>query len=132
MEEILIAVFQFLFEVVLQVLAEWPWDYFLGSREFRDDQWSRKMQWIIISVGMGCAVGLISLFLRPATSIRHSEWRVAYLILAPPCSAWISFTVARRLALRGRTWIHPRLHAICAFCFALALTVLRFTYARRP
>jgi hypothetical protein len=26
----------------------------------------------------------------------------------------------------------PRLHAICAFCFALVLTVVRFTYAQRP
>ena len=90
------------------------------------------MQWIIISLGMGCAVGLISLFLRPGTSIKHSEWRVAYLILAPPFSAWISFALARRLARRGRTWMNPSLHAICAFCFALALTVLRFAYAHRP
>ena len=32
MEELLIVIFQFIFEILLQVLAELPWDLFLGSR----------------------------------------------------------------------------------------------------
>ena len=132
MEEILIAAFQFFFEVVLQVLAELPWDWFVGSRESKRDQSSKKLGWIVVSLFMGGAVGLLSILVRPNTSIRSSALRMAYLGFAPPCSAWISWLVARWLAGRGRPWIQPRLHAICAFCFALVLTALRFAYTHRP
>ena len=132
MEEILIAIFQFLFEVVLQVLAELPLDLYVGSRESKRDQSSRKYQWIFVSLVMGGAVGAVSLLVRPNTSIKSSTARIAYLVLAPPVSAWLSFVLARLFVGRGRSWIQPRLHAICAFCFALVLTVVRFTYAQRP
>ena len=132
MEEILIALFQFFFEVVLQILAELPWDIFVGLRESKRDQPSRNGGWILVSLLMGGAVGAVSLLVRPQTSIRSSAARIGYLILAPPLSAWISFLLARVLVSRGRSWVEPQLHARCAFCFALVLTVVRFTYAQRP
>src|SRR5690349_8747663 len=132
MEEFLIVLFQFIFEVVLQVLAELPWDFYVGARERRNEESSDKFGWAVVSLLMGGAVGVLSLWVRPNTSIKHSEARLAYLFLAPPCSAWVSLWVARFLARRGRPWIEPGLHATCAFCFALVLTVLRFTYAHRP
>jgi hypothetical protein len=132
MEEFLILVFQFIFEVVLQVLAELPFDLFVGSREFKRDQSSKGFEWIFVSLVMGGAVGAISLFVRPNTLLKSGTARIAYLILAPLLSAWFSFVLARLLAGRGRSWIIPKRHAICAFCFALVLTVVRFTYAQRP
>jgi hypothetical protein len=65
MEEILIAIFQFLFEVVLQVIAELPLDLYVGSRESKRDQSTRKYEWIFVSLLMGGAVGGVSLLVRP-------------------------------------------------------------------
>jgi hypothetical protein len=132
MEELLIAIFQFLFEVLLQSLVELPWDWFVGSRELRLDQSSKKFHWIIASLLIGAGVGVISPFIRPNTSIKSSSFRLLYLILAPLFSAMISFLIARFFSSRGRPWVQPRLHAICTFCFTLVVTVLRFTYAHRP
>lgn len=132
MEELLIAIFQFFFEVVLQTLMELPWDICVSSRESRRNQSPNKFQWLFLSLLMGGAVGSISLWIWPNTAMRSSGLRLAYLLLAPPCSAWISFLVARCLAHRSRPWIQPGLHAQCAFCFTLVLTVVRFTYAHRP
>ncbi len=132
MEDILIIVFQFIFEVVLQVLAELPWDLFVGSREFKREQSPNTFQWIFVSLIFGGAVGAISLALRPDTFLKSAAARIAYLLLAPFISAWSAFVLARFFVGQGRTWINPRLHAICAFCFALVLTVVRFTYAHRP
>ena len=132
MEEFLIAIFQFLFEVVLQSLAELPWDWFVGRRELGGNQSSKKFQWIVASLLMGGGVGVISLLIRPNTSIRSSSFRVLYLICAPPFSALISYILARFVSGRERPWVQPRLQTICAFCFTLVLTILRFTYAQRP
>lgn len=131
MEEFLIIVFQFFFEVVLQVLAELPWDLFVGSREFRQEQSSNTIQWIFVSLVLGGAVGALSLMVRPDTFLKHGMTRIAYLILTPVISAWFAFNLSRAFVSRGRSWIDPRLHAICAFSFALILTVVRFTYAHR-
>jgi hypothetical protein len=132
MEEFLIAIFQFLFEVVLQSLFELPWDWFVGSRELRLDQSSKNYHWVVGSLLMGGAVGVISLFVRPNTTIQSSSFRVLYLVFAPVFSAMISLLIARFFSSRGRPWIQPRLHTICTFCFTVVVTVLRFTYAHRP
>ena len=65
MEELLIALFQFFFEVVLQILAELPWDIFIGVRESKGDQSSRNGGWILVRLLMGGAVGAVSLLVRP-------------------------------------------------------------------
>jgi hypothetical protein len=131
MEEFLVLVFQLIFEVVVQVLAELPFDLFVGSREFKRDQSSKEFEWILVSLVMGGVVGVISLLVRPNTLLKSGTARIAYLILAPLISAWCSFGLSQLLAGRGRNWITPKRHAICAFCFALVLTVVRFTYAHR-
>ena len=132
MEDLLIIIFQFVFEVVLQVLAELPWDLFIGSSESRSDQSSNKLKWVFVSLALGGAVGAGSLVVRPDTFLKSATGRIAYLILAAPISAWCALVLARAFVERGRTWINPRLHAICAFSFALVLTIVRFTYAHRP
>ncbi len=132
MEEILIIVFQFLFEVVLQILAELPWDLFLSSRGRSIEPSSDESLWITLSFLLGGAVAMASLYLRPNTYLKHSSTRIAYLVFAPVCSAGVSFLLARYNAKRTPSYYSPKLHATCAFCFALVLTVVRFTYAHRP
>jgi len=132
MEELLIFIFQFFFEIVLQVLLELPFDLFVGSRESKRDQSSRMFQWSVVGLVLGGVAGGISLFIFPQTFIKTSQWRIVYLIVAPTISAVFSFVLARAFVAKGKHWIDPKLHAVCALCFALVLTVLRFTYAQRP
>ena len=132
MEEIIILIFQFLFEVVIQILAELPWDWFIDSREHKSDEVPAHWKWATGSLVMGAVVGFVSLGLHSDTFIKTSGARIAYLVLAPPFSAWISLMLSRRMVRRGRKWVGPNLHALCSFCFALALTIIRFTYTHRP
>ena len=132
MEELLIFFFQFFIEVVLQVLLELPWDIFIGERESSGEQSFNKWQWAFASLICGALAAAAVMWFHPDTYIKSSGVRIAYLFLAPPVSALFSRMIARRFARKGRVWVEPNLHALCAFCFSLALTVLRFTYAHRP
>ena len=129
MEEIFIVIFEFLFEIVLQVLIELPFDWLLGARESRSSQVANRTIWIGAALGFGAGLGLVSLIVRPHSFIKSSELRVAYLFAAPVLSAATSLLISRLLAKRSRPWITPRLHAWCAFYFTVIFTVLRFTYA---
>lgn len=129
MEELLVLIFEFLLEVVAQILLELPWDSFVGSRERKYDDTPSAWVWGFWSLVIGVAIGGLSLWLHPDTFIKSSGARIAYLILAPLLSALVSWELSQRFVRRGRQWITPRLHAICAFCFALGLTVIRSAYA---
>lgn len=131
MEEILVLLFEFIFEVLLQILVELPWDLFLGSRESKQEQIRPALAWGLWSALIGAGVGGLSLLIHPGTFIKSSGARIAYLVLAPLLSALVSWQLSQSFVRRGREWITPRLHAICAFWFALTLTVIRFTYAHR-
>jgi len=109
-----------------------PWDLFIGSSESRSDKSSNNLEWIFVSLALGGAAGAVSLVVRPDTFLKSATSRIAYLILAAPISAGCAFVLARVFVERGRTWINPRLHAICALSFAVVLTIIRFTYAHRP
>ena len=61
-----------------------------------------------------------------AKPLKCAPGRLAYLFLAPPISAWCAFVLARAFVGRDRTRISHRLHAICAFCCAFLLAIVRF------
>jgi hypothetical protein len=131
MEEFLIFLLQFLFEVVAQFLCELPWDWFVGSREWRLEAPSGSWEWACTSFLIGTGFGIISLALRPTTAIHSAAGRIAYLLLAAPISGLLSRWFAAVIRDCGRAWIDPRRHAVCAFSFTLAMTLIRFAYAHR-
>lgn len=132
MEEILVAILQFFFEVVLQTLLEAPWDFWIGRRELRGDPSSKTVSWILTSIILGAGAGVISLWLFPNTRIHSSLFRLLYLIFAAPISGMFSYWFSMVLARAGREWIQPPLHAWCAFSFTLMVTLIRFAYVHRP
>lgn len=131
MEELLLILFHFLFEVVLQILIELPFDWLVGMRESRAPQDSSSGRWYFISLLLGGAVGALSLWVFPDSFIKSSGGRVAYLVFAPLISAGCVLLLSRFRVARSKDWINPRLHALCAFWFALVLTIIRFTYVHR-
>ena len=83
MEELLIVVFQFLFEILIQVLIELPWDQFLRSRPSPSHSKTSPGLWIILSLAIGASIGGVSLLIFPTTLLHWSSARNAYLIAAP-------------------------------------------------
>ncbi|MEY4483106.1 MAG: hypothetical protein RL693_558 [Verrucomicrobiota bacterium] len=131
MEELLLILFHVLFEVVLQILIELPFDWFVGMRESKAPQDSRPGQWYFVSILLGGGVGVLSLWVFPNSFIKSSGGRIAYLVFAPLISAGCALLLSRIRVARSKDWINPRLHALCAFWFALVLTIIRFTYVHR-
>ena len=132
MEELLIVIFQFTFEILLQVLAELPWDLFLGSRQTTSTPQSNSGLWIVLSLIAGGSIGGLSLFVFPTALLHWRSARMANLIVAPTVSALASLYFSRSFTARRGNRSNPNIRAICAACFTFALAIIRFTYASRP
>jgi len=134
MEDLLVALFQFFFEVILQILVQLPWDFSLGQTEKKSVLYHDEPNyifWLFVSLLAGVALGGASLLAHPHTIITHSWARVAYLFLAP-ISAWLfSYFFSKYGILKKTPEANPKWHAACLFLFSLGLTVIRFTYADR-
>ena len=128
MEELLIATFQFLFEFVLDVLANLPFDW--PSRNRRTPEPDSIISICFIWFFGGCILAGLSLLVLKHTLISVPVLRMANLILAPVTSGFISLTNARYRS-RSNPFIVPRNHFWQAFWFTLGIVTLRFTYAGR-
>jgi hypothetical protein len=132
MEDLLIVILQFFFEVLLQVLAELPWDLFVGSRQKSTDWEAGPGAWIFLSLAAGAGIGGISLLVFPTTLLHSSRARMANLIVAPAISGLVSFSFwrARKGVKVNRS--DAEMRAVYAACFTFGLAVIRFAYAGRP
>jgi hypothetical protein len=130
MEEVLVAIFQFLLEVIGQTLV-WnllylPFD-FLSFRDFP----TGRAGFCALAFFGGLLCGWILLIPFPSTSI-HSPWlRIATLIASPVLAGWISYVVAELRAGLGHI-VESRNHFWYAFTFTLGLAIVRFAYAHHP
>lgn len=134
MEELLIAIFQMAFEIILQILIQFPWDCSLSFSESRSADTDRSPHyglWIFGSLFVGMLVGGISLLGFPHTLITHSWARITYLFLAPLLSGFLSYFLAKNKSSIDLLTHRPRMHTLCLFLFSLGITVIRFTYAQR-
>ena len=132
MEELLVLILQFFFEVIFQVLLEWPWDEILKSRKNGSNSESHLGLWIVLSFFAGAFVGLASLIALPNTLLHSGTARMANLVVAPTISALVPLLLSRSSKRRGGNRPSPKTRAICAACFTFALAIIRFTYAGRP
>lgn len=130
MEEILVAIFQFLLELIGQTLV-WnvlylPFDF----SSFRDFPTGRAGYTVLAFLG-GLICGWILLIPFPSTSI-HLPWlRIATLIASPVLAGSISYVVAELRAGLGHT-VESRHHFWYGFTFTLGLAIVRFAYAHHP
>ncbi len=126
MEELLGIILQLLFEFVLEVLANVPFDWLSRNRTTpeSDNHVVKNFLWF----GGGCVLAGLSLLVVGQSIITVPALRIVNLVLAPVVSAVLSEAIANRRA-RTNPFIIPRNHFWQAFWFTLGLTLIRFTFA---
>ena len=128
MEELLIVIIQFLFEFVLNVLSNIPFDWPSRNRTTPEPE-GISLRCFMGFCG-GCLLAGVSLLIAKHTIIAISGLRIANLVLAPVASAVLSKSIASHRA-RDNPFIIPRNHFWQAFWFTLGLVLIRFAYASR-
>jgi hypothetical protein len=128
MEEALVALLQFLFEFLLEVLSysSFGWPTRRSERPGPETIVGVCMLWFV----GGCGLAWLSVLLLKHTLIHHSWLRITNLILAPPTSAYISQAFARKRAKRD-PFVEPWNQFWQSFWFTLGLVSVRFAYAVR-
>ncbi len=128
MEELLIIIFQFLFEFILNALSYMPFDWPSRGRTTSEPEGVSAL--CILWFCGGCVLAWASLLVVNSTIISISALRITNLALAPIASAYISQTIASHRA-QSNPFIIPRNHFWQAFWFTLGLVLIRFAYASR-
>jgi hypothetical protein len=126
MEEILIIIIQVLFEFVLNVMINIPFDYPSKNRSTNEPEsvFLACFIWFLLA----SLLGWLSLFLFKYTLLALPILRIANLILAPIVSAMLSKAIAERRAEQNH-FIIPRNHFWQAYWFTLGFAMVRFAYA---
>lgn len=129
MEELLVLILQFLFEFVLNVLGNLPFDW--PSRNRATPERERIAAVCALWFAGGCVLAGISLLIFPRSLVPTPALRMLNLLLAPVAAAFLSQAIARRRARRNPN-IVPRNHFWQAFWYTSGLTLIRFMYTTRP
>jgi Ni/Fe-hydrogenase subunit HybB-like protein len=126
--EILGAVLEFLFEILIQGLAEIPFDIALNQREKKGrarDFRVHPAAWIALAIVTGSAMGWISSRVWSAPWPHTATGRLSFVLLSPLVTGAASYLINRLRVRQGQDWRHPWFHAGCATLFAMALAVTR-------
>ena len=128
MEDLLVAILQFLFEFAFDVLSNIPFDWPSKNRRTPEPE-GIALRCFLWFCG-GCLLAGISLLVVRHTIITFAALRLANLVLAPLASAYLSQGIARRRSVNN-PFIVPRNHFWQAFWFTPGLVLVRFAYAFR-
>lgn len=126
MEEILVAILQFLFEAIINIGSFLPIDSATSKRRELSYNAGTALGWLVV----GGVFGGLSLLLLSHTMIHRPDARIANVVITPLCSGGFAFL---RSALRSKKdpLVTPRDHFWFAFWFSLAFALVRFAYAGR-
>ena len=125
MEELLIAILQFVFETLAEAAIYWPFES--SADRMLEANPSRESVPLTIAAIAGAVVGGISLVVWPYTWLHFPALRMANLVLAPLISAggaWLT-------AVHRNPQSAPAPHAWFGFTFTLAFVLVRFTWGVR-
>ncbi len=128
MEELLVVILQFLFEFLVDVFANIPFDW--PSRNRRTPEPESIGWWCFLWFIGGCVLGAMSLLVLGYTLIHIGALRIVNLAIAPLAAASLSQAIAIRRA-KTNSNLRPRNHFWKAFWFTLGLVLVRFAYAAR-
>jgi len=127
MEEFLILLFQ----VLLELFINLPWDFF-WYREPRVDAKNSRPIWIgFWSLVIGAVVGGLSLLLFPDVIAKRAWLRIFLLFFAPVFAGTTGYWSARLRSAR-RHYVVPSQHFWWSCMFSLGYVIIRFVYADRP
>jgi len=126
MEDLLVALLQFLLEFLIEIISWCPFDW-PSQSALEAESLTAKCFWWFVG---GSTLAAVSLHFLKHTWISFSALRIANLVLAPVTSALFSQAVARRRS-RHDSSIIPRNHFWQAFWFTWGLVLVRFVYAVR-
>ena len=131
MEEILIVIFQFLFETVLEGLLYLPFDWLEKKSDPSEESKPVSNETLVVigAAVLGGVLGGISLIVMPHTWIRSDVLRICNMLLAPLISAGSAWMIASHRRASRRT--SPRTHALFGFTFTLLFVLVRFAWAYR-
>jgi hypothetical protein len=128
MEEILVALLQFILELALNVFSYFPFDW--PSKRRGSIEPESVAGWCVLWVLLGGTIGGLSLLVFEHSLI-HSPWlRLVSLGASPLISAYLSQAIAAARK-KGNFNINPRNHFWYAFWFSLSVAVVRFIYETR-
>ena len=124
MEEILVAIIQFLFEALVQSIGGLPFGFY--PRDDSSDSSGRI--WLIAAAFVGgLACGAASVALIPHSYLHHAWLRVASLVVSPLLAGAIAWCLAE-MRISYRPELEPRRHFWYAFTFTVGLSLYRFAY----
>lgn len=126
MEEILVAVLQFLFELFINIFSNVSFDSTFSNQSKSEpaSSWDSYFWWFIGA----CCLGWLSLLVFKYTLIHSFSLRCTNIIFAPLISAQLSQALAVQRA-KSDPLIVPQQHYWRAFWFALGFALVRFAYA---
>lgn len=126
MEELLTVILQFVLELLLEALANLPFDW--PSRKRSEPESDPPLRRCLLWCGGGALLGGVSLLLLPHSLIQLPALRIANLLLAPLLSGAVSWRLTQRRSRRNGNLL-PHNHFWQAFGFTLGLVAVRFAYA---
>jgi hypothetical protein len=123
-EEILVAIIQFLFEAVAQSIWSFPFGFYPPD----DSSAGAGRGWLIVAVFVGgLAAGAASIALVPHSYLHHAWLRVASLVVSPLLAGAIAWCLAE-MRISYRPEVVPSRHFWYAFTFTMGLSLYRFAY----
>jgi hypothetical protein len=133
-EELLIVVVQFLFDLLLDTAISIPVDWVFGCEErARHNRGLEPPSSAPILAGatiVGAVLGGMSLVVWPHTLLRFGWLRILNLVLAPALSGAIAFQASKRRRTRGSV-SDDELHAVFAALLSFAFVAVRFLSGTR-
>jgi hypothetical protein len=127
-EELLVILLQFLFELVINVLGHLPFDW--PSRKRRTPEREQLAGLCLLWLIGGGLLGFVSLLVFDYTLLRLPALRFANLLVSPLLSGFLAQSIAARRAKRNPLLI-PGNHFWYGFWFSLGIALVRFMFAGR-
>lgn len=134
MEDILIAILSLLGDFILELFAWLPWDWLsygdwpFGAERSSDPQ--PRWAVVVVNIGLGAALGWLSIFVFPSVLIHWGWLRIALLFASPVCSGLIAYRLAQHRR-RNDESIDPAIHFYIGLCFSIGFVWTRFVLAQR-
>jgi hypothetical protein len=132
MEEILILLLQVIGQILFEIFAYMPWDWFWYSTPYDRRETDSDGTWIAVlaSILVGAFFGWLSLFVFPDVLVKWGWLRIVLLFASPIGSGLVSRETARWRQQRN-AFIEPATHFWIGLCFSIGLVWVRFAFAHR-